>query len=111
MKNNFLSAATLVAGLAGAVSAPAGAVTLTFDELSTQPVNGLTTNGVTFEFLVGNQTSADAVYNRPGPSGTSLLSGPVLEGDARGVLRMSFAAPASTVSFAVALTSPSSLSP
>jgi hypothetical protein len=105
MKNIFLMAAALAA------AAPACAVTLTFDELATQPAQGLSTNGVNFGFTVGSQTSQDAVYNRPGPNGSRVISGAALEGDARGVLTLSFASPTPVLNFGVALTSPSSLAP
>jgi hypothetical protein len=105
MKNIFLMAAVLAA------AAPASAVTLTFDELATQPVQGLSTNGVTFGFTVGTQTSQDAVYNRPGPTGSRVVSGAALEGDARGVLTMNFASPTPVLNFGVALTAPSNLTP
>jgi hypothetical protein len=105
MKNIFFIAAAFAA------AAPACAVTLTFDELATQPVQGLSTNGVSFGFTVGTQTSQDAVYNRPGPAGSAFLSGAVLEGDARGVLTLSFPSPTPVLNFGVALTAPSSLTP
>jgi hypothetical protein len=105
MKNIFLLAAALAA------AAPACAVTLTFDELATQPVQGLSTNGVTFGFTVGTQTSQDAVYNRTGPTGARVVSGAALEGDARGVLTLNFTSPTPVLNFGVALTAPSSLTP
>jgi hypothetical protein len=105
MKNIFLTAAALAA------AAPACAVTLTFEELATQPVQGLSTNGVTFGFTVGTQTSQDAVYHRTGPTGSRVVSGAALEGDARGVLTLNFASPTPVINFGVALTAPSSLTP
>ena len=105
MKNFFL----LAAGIAAA--APVFAVTLTFDELATQPVQGLTTNGVNFGFTVGTQTSQDAIYNRPGPTGSGVVSGAALEGDARGVLTLNCASATPVLSFGVALTAPSNLAP
>lgn len=105
MKNILLIAAALAA------AAPACAVTLTFDELPTQPVQGLTTNGIGFGFTVGAQTSQDAVYNRPGPTGSRFVSGAVLEGDARGELTLTFPSPTPVLNFGVALTSPANLAP
>jgi hypothetical protein len=105
MKNIFLMAAALAAAV------PASGVTLTFDELATQPVQGLSNNGVTFGFTVGTQTSQDAVFNRPGPTGSRVVSGATLEGDARGVLTLNFAAPTPVLNFGVALTASSSLTP
>lgn len=105
MKNTILMAAAFAA------AAPACAVTLTFDELATQPVQGLSTSGVSFGFTVGTQTSQDAVYNRPGPAGSGVVSGAVLEGDARGVLTLSFSSPTPVLNFGVVLTAPSNLTP
>lgn len=101
----------LLLAAAFAVAAPACAVTLTFDELATQPVQGLSNNGVNFGYAIGTQTSQDAVYNRVGPTGSRVISGAALEGDARGVLTLNFASPTPVLSFGVALTSPSSLTP
>jgi hypothetical protein len=104
--------AVAVTGVLGCVAAaPANAVTLTFDELATQPVQGLTSNGIGFGFTVGAQTSQDAVYNRLGPAGASVLSGAVLEGDARGILTLTFPTPTPVLSFGVALTAPAGLTP
>lgn len=112
MKSKQFFVAALSAVLGGLAAMPAGAVTLTFDELTQQtPVQGLTTSGITFGFTVGGQTSQDAVYNRPGPGGLSVLSGAVLEGDARGVLTLTFPTPTPVLSFGVALQAPADLSP
>jgi hypothetical protein len=105
MKNILLMAAALAA------AAPACAVTLTFNELATQPVQGLSTSGVSFGFTIGTQTSQDAVYNRTGPAGSGVVSGAALEGDARGVLTLTFSSPTPELSFGVALTAPSNLTP
>jgi hypothetical protein len=105
MKNILLMAAAF------ATTAPAYAVTLSFDELATQPVQGLSTNGVSFGFTVGTQTSQDAVYNRPGPTSSGVVSGAALEGDARGVLTLNFSSPTPVLNFGVALTAPTSLTP
>ena len=40
--------------------------TLRFDELSPQPLNGLTFRGVTFTFTVGGVGSTDATYGGEG---------------------------------------------
>jgi hypothetical protein len=111
MKNKFFMALALGASLCSMAISPADGVTLTFDELTTRPVQGLTTNGTTFGFTVGTQTSQDAVYNRPAPAGSGVLSGAVLEGDARGVLTLTFPTSTPVLSFGVALTAPSDLIP
>jgi hypothetical protein len=111
MNKKRMIAAAVSAALGSIVAGSASAVTLTFDELATQPVQGLTTNGIGFGFTVGTQTSQDAVYNRPGPASTSVLSGAVLEGDARGILTLTFPTPTPVLSFGVALTAPAGLTP
>jgi len=111
MNKKRMIAAAVGAALGSIVAGSASAVTLTFDELATQPVQGLTTNGIGFGFTVGTQTSQDAVYNRPGPAGTSVLSGAVLEGDARGILTPTFPTPTPVLGFGVALTASTGLSP
>jgi hypothetical protein len=86
----------------GAVNA---AVTLTFDELPMQPVNGLSYMGVTFGFKVGGSPSADAVYNGIGPGTLTYLQDPSLEGTAAGILTLDFANPVDQLEFGVALNS------
>lgn len=92
-------------------SADAEPVTLTFNELTTRAVQGLTFGGVSFGFAVGGQTSQDAVYNRPGPGTLTYVQGAVLEGDANGVLTLNFVTPTATLGFGVALTTQSALTP
>lgn len=108
----LLSAACLflLIGLAGTKVA-ADPVTLTFDELTTRPVQGLTFSGITFGFTVGGNTSQDAVYNRPGPGSLTYVQGAVLEGDASGVLTLNFPTPTPLLSFGVALSTLNSLTP
>ena len=96
------------------LSAVAHAVTLTFDEVPFQSVNGLTVNGVTFGFEVGGAPSSDAFYNAfgPGPGTTSpLINDPVLEGDVAGVLSLTLASPATRFKFAGALSDFGALTP
>jgi len=81
------------------------AVTLTFDELPTQPVNGLTYKGVTFGFTIGGNPSTDAVYSGIGPGSIAYLQDTTLEGNAAGVLTLDFAQPTDLLSFGVALNS------
>jgi PEP-CTERM motif-containing protein len=74
--------------------------TLNFGEVATQPVDGLTVNGITFTFTVGGVTSLDALYNTTsGPGLTNLFQPPNMEGDADGVLQLDFAIPTSSISF------------
>ena len=81
------------------------AFTLTFDELPTQPVNGLSYSGVTFGFKVGGSPSTDAVYNGIGPGTLTYLQDPSLEGTTAGILTLDFATPTDTLEFGVALNS------
>jgi len=92
----------MVVGLLSAGAANA-AVTLTFDELPTQPVNGLTYQGVTFGFTVGGNYSTDAVYAGIGPGSITYLQDPTLEGNSAGILTLDFAQPTSLLQFGVAL--------
>jgi hypothetical protein len=87
---------------AGAANA---AVTLTFDELPTQPVDGLSYGGVTFGFKVDWVPSPDAVYNGIGPGTLTYLQDPVLEGSTAGVLTLDFATPTDQLDFGIALNS------
>ena len=81
------------------------AVTLTFDELPTQPVHGLNYNGVTFGFTVGGNPSTDAVYNDIGPGLITYLQDSSLEGNAAGTLTLDFDMPTDQLAFGVALNS------
>ncbi len=79
-------------------------VTLTFDELPFQPVDGLSYMGVTFGFTVGGSPSTDANYNSGGPGSIIYVQDPSLEGNARaGVLTLDFVKPIDMLEFGVAL--------
>jgi len=88
--------------MSGAANA---AVTLTFDELPTQPVNGLSYNGVTFSFKVNWVPSTDAVYNGIGPGNLTYLQDASLEGNAAGVLILDFDTPTDRLDFGIAFNS------
>ncbi len=80
--------------------------TITFDEVPTQPINGLTVEGVTFGFTEGGVPSTDAVFNTfVGPSLTTVIQPPNLEGSSSGILTMDFANPVVSISFGVARSS------
>ena len=81
------------------------AVTLTFDELPTQAVDGLSYNGVTFSFKVDWVPSTDAVYNGIGPGNLTYLQDASLEGNSAGVLTLDFANPTDQLDFGIALNS------
>ena len=82
----------------------ARAALIAFDELPSQPVNGLVLQDVTFGFKVGGVGSADALFssNALGANTTVNLQSPTLEGNANGVLTLDFAQPVSDLSFHVA---------
>lgn len=96
--------AGVIAVLAVGWDENAGAATIAFDELPTQPVNGLSFQGVTFGFQIGGVASADALFNSNalGANTTLNLQSPTLEGNASGVLTLDFAQPVSDLSFNVA---------
>lgn len=94
----------VVVGLLSAGVADA-AVTLTFDELPTQPVNGLTYKGVTFGFTIGGNPSTDALYGDVGPGTITFLQDTVLEGNSAGILTLDFAQPTDMLQFGIALNS------
>jgi hypothetical protein len=98
---------TAVCMVVGLLSAGVGnaAVTLTFDELPTQPVNGLSYKGVTFGFTIGGSPSTDAQYGAVGPGDIMFLQDKTLEGNAAGVLTLDFAQPTDTLQFGIALNS------
>jgi hypothetical protein len=81
------------------------AFTLTFDELPTQPVDGLSYMGVTFGFKVGGVSSTDAIYNDIGPGTLTYLQDPTLEGTTAGILTLDFSTPTDQLEFGVALNS------
>ncbi len=79
-----------------------GFTTLQFNELPTQPVNGLQIRGVQFFFSIGGVASLDAVYNGSGPGIQTFVQDPSLEGNAEGVLTLEFPALTPTLSFGLA---------
>lgn len=81
------------------------AFTLTFDELPTQPVDGLSYMGITFGFKVGGSPSTDAIYNGIGPGMLTYLQDPTLEGTTSGILTLDFATPTDQLQFGAALSS------
>ena len=81
------------------------AFTLTFDELPTQPVDGLSYMGITFGFEIAGIPSNDATYNGIGPGMLTYLQDPTLEGNAAGILSLDFATSTNQLQFGVALNS------
>jgi hypothetical protein len=93
----------VIIGLSWLSALNAFSVTLRFDELPFQPVNGLSVLGVTFGFEVAGSPSDDANYNAGGPGSTAFIDDPSLEGDAAGTLSFDFAPAVPSLSFGVAL--------
>jgi hypothetical protein len=87
------------------------AVTLTFDELPTQPVDGLAYDGITFGFKISGHSSTDAVYNGIGPENLVYLDDPTLEGSTAGMLTLDFDKATDLLEFGVALNSYDTVSP
>ena len=76
--------------------------TLTFGELQFQPVNGLSTAGITFGFTVGGSPSTDANYNAGGPGSGEFVQDPSLEGNSAGTLSIAFDKPTTIINFGIA---------
>lgn len=97
---------SLLALMLFAFSSPALAekplTTLTFGELPSQPVNGLSFNGVTFGFQIGGVPSTDARYGSGGPGSTLYVQDPSLEGNAFGTLTLTFDQPTTVLEFGIA---------
>jgi hypothetical protein len=76
---------------------------LTFDEPEFSPpgpIDGKTVQGVTFSFTVdGVQSNDAAVGLSTGPGTTPLVTPPIIEGDAAGLLALIFEPPVNSVSF------------
>jgi hypothetical protein len=88
------------------------AITLDFTELPFQPVDGLSTLGVTFHFTVGGIPSTDATYHSDGPGITAFVQDPSLEGNATGILTLGFEPqPTDQLQFGVALSTFAPLTP
>jgi hypothetical protein len=81
----------------------AATVTLRFNELPFQPVDGLNYLGVNFGFTVGGVPSNDAHYNSGGPGQIRYVQDPSLEGAAAGTLTIAFDNPTPVLQFGVAL--------
>jgi len=80
--------------------------TITFDELSVRPLNGVSINGVTFAFTGFSPDIPTALFGTTFASygETQILAAPWAAGASAGELRMHFDQPVSAVSFDVGLT-------
>ncbi len=97
-----LFTACLLLSIAWASSA--GAALITFDELPSQPADGVSLQGADFQFTIGGIPSTDAQFNSLafGSNTTVSLQGSTLAGSATGVLTIDFAQPISLLSFNLA---------
>ncbi|MBS1810384.1 MAG: PEP-CTERM sorting domain-containing protein [Acidobacteria bacterium] len=86
-------------------------VTLTFNELSSRPVNGVSIAGVTFGYSINGQASTLAVYGATIPGNTANVQSPALVGSTQGILTMDFAGITNALSFGIAFNSFNTLSP
>jgi hypothetical protein len=86
-------------------------VTLRFDELPFQMVDGLSYAGATFHFRVGGIDSDDAFYASYGPGDLTFVSDPSLTGNAAGILTLEFDVPTPVLEFGAALSTAESLTP
>jgi hypothetical protein len=114
VKENGMKKLVIVCIAVGLISAATSEarMTLTFSELPSQSIDGLSYKGVTFRFSVGGNSSSDAYYFGSGLGTTTFLEDPSLVGDAKGVLTLEFAPkPADELRFDVALSTNVSLTP
>ena len=98
-------AALVTAGVLFSISwaVSAGAALITFDELPTQPANGVSLQGAAFSFTIGGVPSSDAQFNSLAFANTTLnLQTSTLAGNAGGALTIDFAQPISLLSFNLA---------
>jgi len=89
----------------GCSLAPASPVLITFDELSTQPADGLVVSGVSIGFSVGGSPSTDAIFNDELPVPTAYLDDRVLSAPIFGELSFQFASPVQVFQFGFVLNS------
>ena len=84
---------------------------MTFDELPFQPIDGLSFQGVTFDFQIDGNESLDAYYHSFGPGDLVTVQDPSLTGSSTGILTLDFAVPTPTLQFGAALNTGDPLSP
>ncbi len=97
----FFVAAVLAATATSRAAIPD--VTLTMDDLPTQPVHGLIhPSGVQFGFMIGREPSLEANYASNGPGPIVFVQDPSIEGPSNGVLSMTFPLPTPILRFGVA---------
>lgn len=77
--------------------------TITFDELPSQPANGVSLEGVTFDFTINGAPSSSARFGGNGPGTTTHTDDPGIVGPTRGVLGLTFDQPVGELRFGIAL--------
>ena len=110
-----VTAAAILAGALAVLPATATATppttTLTFDELSPRPVDGVQIAGISSAFRVAGAPSTDATYGGFGPGVTTYVSDPSIEGTTAGTLILRFDHPTTVLGFGLALSTGSALTP
>lgn len=76
---------------------------ITFDEVATQPADGLLVEGVTFGFSIGGSSATDAIFNSELPVASTYLDDRVLSGPVTGLLSFQFAIPVFSFQFGLLL--------
>lgn len=115
--NKFSLAVFSMACVLFSTSSVSAVTKLTFDELgSPTPVDNLTVKGVTFDYKIDGVDSNEAIYNASFPPQlpSNLLANlqqPSLQGNAKGILSLDFAAPVEALEFAVGLDAIQPLAP
>ncbi len=110
---NLLMAMIGTAFISLVAGTEAQAVTLTFDELPSQPIDDLSFMGVTFDFKVDgvDSNSARLTGSDLEIPGTAYIQWPAIDGEAAGILTLDFTTPISMLEFGVGLSTFSTLTP
>jgi hypothetical protein len=108
----LVAMAVMAVGAFGTIDAAAATKTvINFGELTARPVNGVKEKGVTFKFTIAGVASTDATYGGRGPGQLKYVQDPSLEGNAKGVLTLTWAKPTVLVQFGIARSSGTPLNP
>ena len=103
---------SLLLSLSLSLSEITAAATITFDELPFQSVDGLSFNGVAFDFRVDGVSSTEAHFaSFAGSLDLTTISDPSLVGVSTGELQLEFDYPTSLLQFGAALSTADALNP
>ena len=98
-----IASLALATSLSPAVNAEMNVVTESYDEMAPAFCDGLFLNGVTYGFTIGGIPSQDCGAGTfVGPGYTNNIESPNIEGNASGVLYLSFETPTTVFGFGVA---------